>query len=416
MNDLHEAILFFEDLPPSQREDVLERLETDPDAAKTFHQWRTIERRIAEDFHNDLPERHLLVLFALEDRGDRGLLSTQEQMALDEARGDIERAMKRHPSLSDVVDNIQDARADFDDVWEKGWSESAASKSTRSVNGPLDTDPNIDLDVAPSALDPSTGRQDRSARASSGSASRTWRRIGATALVAAMAVLVVFLWPTEPERTVITVAEGETQVVDLADGSTVRLAGATQLSFNDATNSTFDRQVTLDFGRAFFEVAEKPRPQPFIVETPTSRTTVLGTQFGVEAEEDVTDVTLASGKVKVQSISDTSREVDLAPGQQSRVEKDAAPSAPKNVNLIAELGWSGLYIFNRTPVEEIASQLENRHNISVSIAPALQGEPVTGTFEQSMAPEEILSVVATALGANLEQDESGYTLVLDDQG
>ena len=101
MNDLHEALLFFEDLPPRQREEILERLESDPDVAEAFVQWRAIERRVAQDLQKDLPERHLLVLFALEDDGDRSLLSTQEQMALDEARGDIERAIKRHPSLND---------------------------------------------------------------------------------------------------------------------------------------------------------------------------------------------------------------------------------------------------------------------------------------------------------------------------
>lgn len=412
MNDLHEALLFFEDLPPSQREEVRERLESDPEAAEAFAQWRAIEQRVAQDLRNDLPERHLLVLFALEDEGHRGLLSTQEQMALDEARGDIERAVKYHPSIEDVIRDIQDARADFDDVWAQGWTEEAEPRSTdASVNGPLDTDPKIDLDVAPSDLDRS-GRQDRQARASASSQSRSWRRLAATALVAAAAVLVVFLWPSEAERTVITVAEGQSDTVQLADGSSVRLVGAARLSYDDATNGTFDRRVTLDYGRALFDVVEKPRPQPFIVTTPTARTTVLGTRFGVETEATATDVTLATGKVKVQTADASDDGVTLAPGQQSRVEKDATPSAPAQVDVTSELAWSGLYIFSQTPVETIAARLEDAHDVSVTVAPELQGEPVTGTFDQTDDPEQVLQVVATTLGAELRGNaEEGFQLI-----
>jgi len=410
MNDLHEALLFFEDLPPRQREEILERLESDPDVAEAFVQWRAIERRVAQDLQKDLPERHLLVLFALEDDGDRSLLSTQEQMALDEARGDIERAIKRHPSLNDVIEDIQSARADFDDVWAQGWTQQVSETKQSGVDGPLDTEPNIDLDVVPGDLDRS-GRQDRGARRSAGDASRTWRRIAATALVAAAAAMVIFLWPTEPERTVIDVAEGQMEQVDLADGSTVRLVGAARLSFADATSGTFDRQVTLDYGRALFEVAEKPRPQPFVVTTPTARTTVLGTRFGVESASDATDVTLATGSVKVQSSNISDGEVTLAPGQKSRVERDAAPSEPEDVDLTAALDWTGLFIFSETPVEQIASRLEAAHGITVTVAPALQGEPVTGTFEKTQSPEQILNVVAAALGADLEPSDAGFRLV-----
>jgi len=45
------------------------------------------------------------------------------------------------------------------------------------------------------------------------------------------------------------------------------------------------------------------------------------------------------------------------------------------------------------------------------VAPALQGEPVTGTFEKTQSPEQILNVVAAALGADLEPSDAGFRLV-----
>jgi len=406
MNDLYEALLFSEDLPPSQREAIQKRLEDDPDAAEAFAQWRAIERRVAADLQRALPDRHLLVLFALEDQGDRSLLSTQEQMALDEARGEIERAVKHHPSIQTVIRDIQDARADFDDVWEQGWdAEQASTAVDASVDGPLDTDPQINLDVSPSEID---GQP----RASAQVQSRTWRRVAATAVAVAAAVLVVFLWPREAERTVIEVARGEIEEVDLADGTSVRLVGDSRLSFAESSQGTFDRQVSLDYGRALFDVAEKLRPQPFIVQTPTARTTVLGTRFGVETEPERTDVTLATGSLKVQRADASDEGVMLTPGQKSRVDRDASPSAPEAVDVTRELDWTGLYLFSETPVDQIAARLEEQHGVEITIAPSLQGEPVTGTFERTDAPKDILSVVATTLGAVVRGDaESGFQIV-----
>ena len=412
MNDLYEALLFYEDLSPAKQEEIRKRLEEDADAAEAFAQWRAIERQVADDLRNALPERHLLVLFALEDQGDRSLLSTQEQMALDEARGEIEHALKHHPSIETVIRDIQDARADFDDVWKQGWDaevEQPAASTNASVDGPLDTDPRIDVDVSPSQLN---DRQDRQPRASARSQSRTWRRVAATAIAVAAAVMVIFLWPRETERTVVEVAQGDIQVVDLADGTSVRLVGDSRLSFAESSQGTFDRKVTLDYGRALFDVEDKVRPQPFIVQTPTARTTVLGTRFGVETKPERTDVTLATGALKVQRADASDEGIMLEPGQASRVNLNKAPTAPEEVDVTKTLAWTGLYLFSETPVDLIAARLSEQHDVEITVAPSLQGELVTGTFERTAPPKQILEVVATTLGAIVRGDaDSGFQVV-----
>ena len=50
--------------------------------------------------------------------------------------------------------------------------------------------------------------------------------------------------------------------------------------------------------------------------------------------------------------------------------------------------------------------------MSVTVAPELQGEPVTGTFDQTDDPEQVLQVVATTLGAELRGNaEEGFQLI-----
>ena len=411
MNDVYEAYLFYEEMPPRKREAMRERLQEDPDLADALARWREMERAVAEKMRESVPDRRLLVLYALEQEDRRDLLSTQEQMALDEARGDIERAIRNHPALEDVVARIQEEHAEFDALWESGPVEAPeADASEPSADAPE----GVDVVAASDAdrRDATSRRADRDARRSqSRQDGQVWRRLAGVAMVAVAAVLVVFLWPREPDQNVVEVAAGEMQTVELVDGSTVRLVGETRLTYAQATGEAFDRRVTLEYGKALFNVADVKGERRFVVSTPTARATVLGTRFGVETAPEVTEVTLASGKVTVGG-ADGDRSVELQPGQQSRVERDADPSAPASVDLLAELEWSGMMIFRKTPVEDIATRLSSMHDVEIAVDEALQGEPVSGEFDQSRPPKQILQAVATALDARLEGNaDDGFRLV-----
>lgn len=408
MNDVYEALLFYEEMPPRKREAMRERLKEDPDLADDLARWREMEQAVAEKMRESVPDRRLLVLYALEQEDRRDLLSTQEQMALDEARGDIERAIRNHPGLEDVVARIQEEHADFNAVWEEGPVEAPAQEQADA-----EAPEGVDVVAASDAdrRDATARRSDREARRSrSQQDGQMWRRLAGAAMVAVAAVLVLFLWPREPAQNVVEVAAGEMQTVELVDGSTVRLVGETRLTYAEATGEAFDRRVTLEYGKALFNVADVKGERRFVVSTPTARATVLGTRFGVETAPEVTEVTLASGKVTVGR-ADGDRSVELQPGQQSRVERDADPSAPESVDLLAELDWSGMMIFRKTPVEDIADRLSSLHGVDITVDEALKGEPVSGEFDQSRAPKQVLQVVATALDARLEGSaESGFEL------
>jgi ferric-dicitrate binding protein FerR (iron transport regulator) len=414
MDDIYEALLFYDELPDDRQQWVQERLDTDEDLADAFVQWRRVCAHLRERLEEDLPECRILVLFALEEAGRDDLLTDEERTALDAARPRLEHALDAHPALEDVVARIQDEQADFEAMWDEqaaDWlgadATSAADEAASPATAPADG-------RTPSRTDSS--RTDRAPRRPSArDASRRWtRRAFVGALVAAVAILVVLVWPSTPASTTYTVAEGETNVVDLPDGSQVRLVDDARLTH--ASADAFDRRVTLHRGRGFFDVQGRGGDTPFVVTTPTATTTVLGTQFGVEATAEQTHVILAEGRVEVGGVEAASgSSVVLEPGQQSRVDREGTPSAPETVDVTAALEWTGLFVFRTTPTATIAQQLSAHYGVAVSVSPALQQERVTGTFDRTRPVEDVLSAVAKTLSAEVRGNAAdGFRLVAPD--
>lgn len=360
----------------------------DPALAEMAAQWRQVRAAVHTDLHKSLPDSRLFVLYALDASGRADLLSSEEQQLLEVARPQLDAAIHQHPALVDVVADVDDACADF----EACWAEHGPQSSTRKV--------------APDR------KAIRPAARKSG-LRWGWRALAAVAVVAFVAVLGLLL-QRDQSMTTITVAEGETRLVELADGSTVRLLGNSQLTFVDPEQTAvFNRRVSLE-GRAFFEIT--PDQQGFTVETPTALTTVLGTSFGIQADEAAMEVVLATGKISVASRSAQDRVVVLEPGQMSRVARNALPITPTPVDLTEALEWTGLLYFRSTPVEDAVARLSKQFEVAITVAPSLQKEPVSGTFDPSQSLDQILDALATTLSAQVRGDaETGYELVLTGQ-
>ncbi len=109
---------------------------------------------------------------------------------------------------------------------------------------------------------------------------------------------------------------GDSKVIVLSDGSTVILNTDTLIDIR------FDeqrRQLLLDRGEAYFEVAKNPG-RPFIVYAGDGQITAVGTAFSVYKRQNVVEVTVKEGKVTVQS---------------DRAILDALPTPPMNNSLSA---------------------------------------------------------------------------------
>lgn len=152
---------------------------------------------------------------------------------------------------------------------------------------------------------------------------------------------------------------GQRTTVTLPDQSTVTLDTDSVLRVLDSTG---ERLVSLEKGRAFFKVAKDPR-RPFVVLADGHRIRALGTAFDVQVGPDKFEVTLVEGRVKVETPSPKRPDAvtaELRPGQRLAVIEDA----PKlvQVDLRTETSWhSGRLTFVRDPLSEAVEEM-NRYS------------------------------------------------------
>ena len=397
MEDVYNTLLF--DDTPTEQPAVRRKLDEDPELARAWAHWCAVRDRLRNRLRGQLPESRLLVLYALEAAGHKSALNTAEREALTAARDDIERALDVVPALAQVVESIQDDREAFEETWA------------------TQTDGTFSAHRRPEGRDRSGDRTERAARPSdrrSRSTAQRWtRRVAVAALLVGVAVLATLYWPQDEAVTTVTVDEGEMRMVDLADGTTVRLVGGATLSYPANLAEAEVRRVTLREGRAFFDVHRRSDGPSFAVETPAATATVLGTQFGVLTGGDTTAVVLAEGQVEVGVRGEnTGASVTLEPGQRSHVQRGDAPTAPASVDLTTALDWTGLLVFRSTSVATIADRLQRHYAATVSVAPALRDEPVSGTFDQDQSIEEVLGTLAKTLNAEVRSATEGqYHLV-----
>jgi len=110
-----------------------------------------------------------------------------------------------------------------------------------------------------------------------------------------------------------------TITVSLPDGSTVKLASNSRISYESRFDSMLTRDVYLS-GQAFFNVKKNPH-HPFRVFANEIVTKVLGTSFTIRAfeKDTVIRVTVSTGKVSVYSQGQTAVKESAAPNKLSGI-------------------------------------------------------------------------------------------------
>ena len=132
------------------------------------------------------------------------------------------------------------------------------------------------------------------------------------AAVGAAAALAMGGWAWMQSRTVFVTGVGEQRVVQLADGSSIRLDTGSRVRVRFAGDQ---RLVDLERGQALFTVAHD-RARPFVVQAGGTQVTAVGTVFDVRRDAAAVSVTLVSGVVDVAPAGEgraVQRMVDLPP-------------------------------------------------------------------------------------------------------
>jgi ferric-dicitrate binding protein FerR (iron transport regulator) len=162
-----------------------------------------------------------------------------------------------------------------------------------------------------------------------------------------------------------TAAERSLRVLTLPDGSRVTLAPKAALSLESGFGATH-RRVALT-GRAYF-VIRQAGGSPFVVETGTVNTRVLGTTFDVtnDARTHTVQVVVTQGKVDVNAGASGSR--TLLAGMIGRVTDSLITSGTVD-NASAYSDWTkGELAFHGAPAAEVVAGVERYYGVKIHLA------------------------------------------------
>lgn len=172
--------------------------------------------------------------------------------------------------------------------------------------------------------------------------------------------------------------KGQKLIIRLPDGSVVKLNANSSVSFPEAFEET-KREVTLR-GEAFFEVAHNPS-LPFVVTTDHGQTTVLGTTFNILERPGRAEITLVTGKVRVDDRN--AKSVLLKPNQQARLSARKPGIDTLSVNVEHFIEWKdNVLSFRRRTLEDAVTDLENWYGVDITLDnPQLKSCKITARYE-----------------------------------
>ncbi|MCD0489157.1 FecR domain-containing protein [Pedobacter sp. MC2016-14] len=193
----------------------------------------------------------------------------------------------------------------------------------------------------------------------------------------------------------IRTAKGENLKITLSDGSVVILNAMSSLSYPKRFAGS---QRLVQFkGEAFFSIARN-EAMPFIVQTDSSFTRVLGTRFNLKAySNESVALTVAHGKVQFGR-PNSSDQVVLTVGMQGKIEK-YKPVFSQLVNPERYTAWTTrTFTMDNERLDAVAIRLERWFGVKVNVSSAqLKALTVTGDFKNPSL-QKILSSLSFSTG------------------
>jgi ferric-dicitrate binding protein FerR (iron transport regulator) len=242
-------------------------------------------------------------------------------------------------------------------------------------------------------------------------APKQFATVAAVCLIAIVGVLFQHQSRTtagEPSRTYVT-ATGQKTTLSLRDGSRIVLAPQTTLRLAKGFGSA-TRTVELS-GEAYFEV-RSTEEIPFIVQTGTTTTRVLGTTFNVRAYRDDASVRVTVDEGKVQSRMRRHAPVTLTAGMTARMTDSNAVVTPANDSGAVARWISGTLEFSRVPLPEVLTTLERWYGVRFHVPDTtLRTATVSGALMPGWTPAT-LQTLEILLDATGSIDRAGDTTVV----
>lgn len=190
----------------------------------------------------------------------------------------------------------------------------------------------------------------------------------------------------------------------LDDGSVVDIAPDSQLTVFFTADK---RQVLQGQGAAYFAVA-KDKQRPFEVRLDQASIVAVGTEFNIDRDPDLIDITVYEGAVQVQAKA-TGPAVLLKSGERIRIQQNKLSEVQK-VDLQQLVDWrSGWIEIENETLAYLLHRLNRSALVPVSASAEVADLRVAGRFELANT-QQTLSALTEAYGLTLQQNSSGIRL------
>ena len=176
--------------------------------------------------------------------------------------------------------------------------------------------------------------------------------------------------------------------------------------------SARNREVYLD-GEAFFDV-KKDNGRTFQVVTELVEVKVLGTRFDVRVseEDNMAEVVLESGSVKLNERNKAEDGVILRPGEMGRVSQQSGIEV-RHVDLQLYTTWKDKYMnIESQKMENVMFMLSKRYHTEIRIeGEELKAEIFSGRFDIDQSLENIFETIDLITPIHYQQQPDGTYLV-----
>ena len=241
------------------------------------------------------------------------------------------------------------------------------------------------------------------------------RAFAAIAGFALMGSMGAWYWSERPD--VYATDVGERRIVRLDDGSSVSLDAVSQVSVSFSDER---RAVTLDHGRAKFDVAKDPL-RPFTVTAGSQSVVAVGTSFSVELLRDQLRVLLFEGQVAIvpravaandiKARRPASKTTQLLPGQELVANLSSGAGEILPIEAERSLGWEGGRVdFVDMPLSNAVERINRYATTPIVIGDLAAGRhPVNGVFDAGDTESFVNGV--TSLYPLAAREEGGKIII-----
>lgn len=206
---------------------------------------------------------------------------------------------------------------------------------------------------------------------------------------------------------------GQTRLISLPDGSTVKLNAGSRLVYPTAFSGD-TRKVFLS-GEAYADIAKNPEKK-FVISSNDLDITVHGTSFNVRSypEDSEAEVLLFTGSIDLDTKNqEHNRRVCLTPGDLARIDRNNGSITVEEVPA-ESIGNDARLVFINTRLTDITAQLERVFDVHLVIGdPEIARQRYLASFINGESLDEILTILAKTGKIRYRKSGKSNTIYID---